>query len=95
MLVLNILESSYIIISEELFLGIPFLPEHLQWVLPRIAWTLITAEKFLIISSLEKFQPQKIVWETNTPPSPLPPPSPSFPTPLKRYVHGRLIKIIQ
>ena len=23
-----------------------FFPEHLQWVLPRIAWTLITAEKF-------------------------------------------------
>ena len=79
MLVLNILESSYIIISEQLFLGIPFLPEHLQWVLPRIAWTLITAEKFLIISSLEKIStPKNCVgdWHPTLPP---PFPQPLFP----------------
>ena len=33
-------------ISEQLFLRTPFFPEHLQWVLPRIAWTLIIAENF-------------------------------------------------
>ena len=34
------------LISQQLFLRTPFFPEHFQWVLPRIAWTLITAEKF-------------------------------------------------
>ena len=38
--------SSYVIISEQLFLGSPLLPEHLQWALQRIAWTLITTDNF-------------------------------------------------
>ena len=53
-------------ISEQLFLGTPFFPEHLQWVLPRITWTLITAENFnnLIVWKMSPPIPSALVIET-------------------------------
>ena len=38
-------ESSFFI-SEQLFLRTPFFPEHVHWVLTRIAWTLIRGRYF-------------------------------------------------
>ena len=38
--------GSFFFNSEQLYLRTPFFPEHLQWMLARIAWTLITAENF-------------------------------------------------
>ena len=39
-----------------------FFPEHLQWVLSRIAWTLITAEKFNNLFITKMLTPQNCVY---------------------------------
>ena len=73
----------FFFISWQLYLTTHFFPEHLPWVLPRIAWTLINAENFnnFFIGKMSTLQ--------NVSP---PPPHPTIPYALeKKYFYWRTV----